>query len=222
MFYHEFIFTWKYRQAENLVPVSLQKKMYTCAFFPMDSSRVNSPCSSPRLPFTWLATRGIRESLSYNTPICNLSVPDTVFHIRSSCHVTLNRGPSPLTSRFLGRGKVPSVNMKFPEIGDLAFLPEAMEVSWEKHVRGVSSHCFCHGPPDFGRHLFGKRHVKNLYCLEAYRYGLLFGGTSLGFPFPFFAGNGITPDICVITSRVGCSQAPRTFCHPHYNRRGLP
>ena len=77
-------------------------------------------------------------------------------------------------------------------------------------------------PPDFGRHLFGKRHVKNLYCLEAYRYGLLFGGTSLGFPFPFFAGNGITPDVCVITSRVGCSQAPRTFCHPHYNRRGLP
>ena len=54
----------------------------------------------------------------------------------------------------------------------------------------------------FGRHLFGKRHVKNLYCLEAYRYGLLFGGTSLGFPFPFFAGNGITPDVCVITSRV--------------------
>ena len=52
MFYHEFIFTWKYRQAENLVPVSLQKKMYTCAFFPMDSSRVNSPCSSPRLPLT--------------------------------------------------------------------------------------------------------------------------------------------------------------------------
>ena len=115
MFYHEFIFTWKYRQGENLVPVSLQKKMYTCAFFPMDSSRVNSPCSSPRLPFTWLATRGIRESLSYNTPICNLSVPDTVFHIRSSCHVTLNRGPSPLTFRFLGRGKVPSVNMKFPK-----------------------------------------------------------------------------------------------------------